>query len=67
MRLWLGVVILFAGLAVTIAADTFPATGGNITITPMTHAHVQIEYGGKVIHIDQHSSAQGHEPPTEGP
>jgi L-ascorbate metabolism protein UlaG (beta-lactamase superfamily) len=40
------------GLGVAIAADTIPATGGNIELTPMTHAHVQIEYGGKVIHID---------------
>jgi L-ascorbate metabolism protein UlaG (beta-lactamase superfamily) len=40
------------GLGVAIAADTIPATGGNIELTPMTHAHVQIEFGGKVIHID---------------
>ena len=52
MRLWLGAFILFAGLGATISADTFPATGGNIVVTPMTHAHVQIEYGGKVIQVD---------------
>ena len=52
MRLWLGVLILFTGLGATMAADTIPANGGNITITPMTHAHVQIEFGGKVIQVD---------------
>ena len=52
MRLWLGLTIAMVGLGVAIAADTIPATGGNIELTPMTHAHVQIEYGGKVIHID---------------
>jgi L-ascorbate metabolism protein UlaG (beta-lactamase superfamily) len=41
-----------AGLVVTLAADTIPATGGNIELTPMTHAHVQVEFGGKVIHVD---------------
>ncbi len=52
MRLWFGLAVLIAGLGATMAADTIPATGGNITLTPMTHAHVQIEFGGKVIHVD---------------
>ena len=52
MRLWFGVLVLLAGLGATMAADTIPATGGNITLTPMTHAHVQIEFGGKVIHVN---------------
>lgn len=52
MRLWFGLAILIVGLGAAIAADTIPATGGNIELTPMTHAHVQIEHGGKVIHID---------------
>jgi L-ascorbate metabolism protein UlaG (beta-lactamase superfamily) len=52
MRLWAGVVALVAGLGIAVAADTVPAQGGNIELTPMAHAHVQIEYGGKVIHID---------------
>ena len=52
MRLWLGVLALIAGLGAAMAADTIPATGGNIEVTPMAHAHVQIEYGGKVIHVD---------------
>ena len=52
MRLWSGLVVLIAGLGAAIAADTIPATGGNIELTPMTHAHVQIEFGGKVIHVD---------------
>jgi L-ascorbate metabolism protein UlaG (beta-lactamase superfamily) len=52
MRLWLPVVMLVAGLAATIAADTIPAKGGNVEITPMTHAHVQVQFGGKVIQVD---------------
>jgi L-ascorbate metabolism protein UlaG (beta-lactamase superfamily) len=52
MRVWLGVCGLVVGLGAVIAADTIPATGGNIVLTPMGHAHVQIEYAGKVIQID---------------
>ncbi len=52
MRLWFGIAVLVVGLGAMTAADTVPATGGNIELTPMAHAHVQIEYGGKVIHID---------------
>lgn len=52
MRLWVGLTIAMVGFGVAIAADTIPATGGNIELTPMTHAHVQIEFGGKVIQID---------------
>jgi hypothetical protein len=57
MRLWFGVFVLLAGLGATMAADTIPATGGSIELTPMTHAHVQIEYGGKVIHVDPTSQS----------
>jgi L-ascorbate metabolism protein UlaG (beta-lactamase superfamily) len=35
-----------------IAADTFPADGGDIEITPLIHASVQIEHAGKVIQVD---------------
>jgi L-ascorbate metabolism protein UlaG (beta-lactamase superfamily) len=34
------------------AADRFPATGGDIEITPIIHSSVQIEYAGKVIQVD---------------
>ncbi len=34
------------------ASSTVPATGGNIVITPITHASVQIEHGSTVIHVD---------------
>jgi L-ascorbate metabolism protein UlaG (beta-lactamase superfamily) len=57
MRLWFGVIALIAGLGSTMAADTIPATGGSIELTPMAHAHVMIEYGGKVIHIDPSAMA----------
>ena len=57
MRLWFGLFALIAVLGASIAADTIPATGGNIELTPMAHAHVQIEFGGKVIHIDPNARA----------
>ena len=36
----------------TFSTDIVPASGGNIEITPIAHASVQIEYGGMVIHVD---------------
>jgi L-ascorbate metabolism protein UlaG (beta-lactamase superfamily) len=41
---------LIAGVAG--AQSTIPAAGGNITITPIQHASVQVEQGGKVIQVD---------------
>lgn len=32
------------------------STDGDVTITPITHASLQIEYGGKVIHVDPTSA-----------
>jgi len=32
--------------------STVPATGGNIAITPIQHASVQIEHAGRVIQVD---------------
>ena len=53
MRLWFGLFALIAVLGATMAADSdLRRAGGNIEPTPMAHAHVQIEFGGKVIHID---------------
>ena len=34
------------------AQSVVPASGGNITITPLQHASVQVEFGGKVIQVD---------------
>jgi L-ascorbate metabolism protein UlaG (beta-lactamase superfamily) len=34
------------------AADRFPAAGGDIEITPIVHASVQLEHAGKVIQVD---------------
>lgn len=33
-------------------ADRFPAKGGDIEITPLLHASVQVEHAGKVILVD---------------
>jgi L-ascorbate metabolism protein UlaG (beta-lactamase superfamily) len=38
--------------ALAAAQSTVPATGGDITITPLQHASVQVEQGGKVIQVD---------------
>ena len=47
-------VVLVLGLTPVIATaqSTVPATGGDITITPIQHATVQIEHAGKVIQVD---------------
>lgn len=39
-------------IATLAAADRFPAAGGDIEITPLIHASVQIEHAGKVIQVD---------------
>jgi len=49
--------LLVAALAAILAnaslhADTFKANGGDIEVTPIIHASVQIEYAGKVIQVD---------------
>jgi L-ascorbate metabolism protein UlaG (beta-lactamase superfamily) len=48
--------IILAGLAAAVMAadqtDKLPASGGDITITPIMHSSVQLEYAGKVIQID---------------
>jgi L-ascorbate metabolism protein UlaG (beta-lactamase superfamily) len=47
-----------AGVLAVLAAvppmttDKIPAAGGDIEITPIMHASVQVEHAGKVIHID---------------
>jgi L-ascorbate metabolism protein UlaG (beta-lactamase superfamily) len=38
-------------------ADRVPADGGDIEITPLLHASVQIEHNGKVIQVDPWSAA----------
>ncbi len=49
--------LLFALLAVSdLCADTFPADGGDIVITPITHASVQLEHHGTVIQVDPWSN-----------
>ena len=52
MRMFLCLVFATALAAATMTADTVPATGGDIEITPIRHASVQIEQAGKVIQVD---------------
>ena len=40
------------GFSPAIAADKVPATGGDITITPLIHSSIQIEHAGTVIQVD---------------
>jgi L-ascorbate metabolism protein UlaG (beta-lactamase superfamily) len=47
----LALVILLATATLS-AADRIPATGGDIVITPLIHASVQVEHAGKVIQVD---------------
>ena len=49
----LGAALLFAVSPFAVAvSDTVPAEGGVIEITPITHASVELTYGGKVIYVD---------------
>ncbi len=52
MRMFLSLVFATALAAATMTADTVPATGGDIEITMIRHASVQIEQAGKVIQVD---------------
>lgn len=36
----------------TLGADTFPARGGDLTITTFLHSSVQFEHAGTVVHVD---------------
>ncbi len=49
---WLVGAVVMTALAQAPSTDTVPATGGNITVTAISHASVQIEQGGKVVHVD---------------
>ncbi|MGE5245723.1 MAG: MBL fold metallo-hydrolase [Betaproteobacteria bacterium] len=41
-----------AALAAAAGSDTVPASGGDITITPINHATVEVAHAGKVILVD---------------
>ncbi len=51
MRCVVALLAALSAAASAIAADTFPATGGNLLITPIIHASVQIEHAGTVIQV----------------
>jgi L-ascorbate metabolism protein UlaG (beta-lactamase superfamily) len=44
--------VAFAAGIPMVCADRIPAAGGDIEITPIMHASVQVEHAGIVIHID---------------
>ena len=52
MRSLITVVAAASMMAVMPAADRFPAAGGDIEITPLVHASVQLEHAGTVIQVD---------------
>src|SRR5262245_65936059 len=56
MRTWLSILALTLSGTLLTAADKFPATGGDIEITPLVHSSVQIEHAGKVIQVDPWSA-----------
>jgi L-ascorbate metabolism protein UlaG (beta-lactamase superfamily) len=57
MRRLLVFVAVVAATAAVAAADTFPAAGGDIEITPILHSSVQLEHAGTVIQVDPWSAA----------
>jgi L-ascorbate metabolism protein UlaG (beta-lactamase superfamily) len=59
-----------AALAMAIARDTIPASGGDITIQPINHATLQVAHGGHVIdvhpdHLDPAAIARLKKPTTK--
>lgn len=56
MRYFVIVLAALSAFAVAMAADRFPARGGDIEITPIIHSSVQIEHAGKVIQVDPWSA-----------
>lgn len=52
MRSFLPVLVALYWASLVTAHDRFPATGGDIEITPIIHSSVQIEHAGKVIQVD---------------
>ena len=52
MRYSLSAILVALVGATLVAADKFPAMGGDIEITPLIHSSVQIEHAGTVIQVD---------------
>ena len=50
MRYVLSAILIASSVA--LVADTYPANGGDITITPIVHSSVQIEHAGVVVQVD---------------
>lgn len=46
------VALCLSAAIVAATPDTYPASGGDIEITPFLHSSVQVEHAGKVIHVD---------------
>ena len=46
------VLAAFSATTFAMGADRFPASGGDIEITPIIHSSVQIEHAGTVVHVD---------------
>lgn len=55
--------IFTAAIALALAQagsnNRIPATGGDIVVTPISHASAQIEHAGKVIHVDPYAGMGG--------
>ena len=48
---------VLAGVLLAAQADTIPATGGDIHVTPLMRMSVQLEHAGLVIHVDPTSKS----------
>jgi L-ascorbate metabolism protein UlaG (beta-lactamase superfamily) len=58
MRIHLSAILITVAIVgASVAADTFTAAGGQIEITPILHASVQIEFRGTVVQVDPWSAA----------
>jgi L-ascorbate metabolism protein UlaG (beta-lactamase superfamily) len=48
----IGALLVASPLARAQASDSIPAEGGDIVITPIAHASVELQFGDKVIYVD---------------
>lgn len=48
----IGALLVAIPVAEALQSDAIPAEGGDITVTPIAHGSVQLEFGGQLIYVD---------------
>ncbi|MBS1855999.1 MAG: MBL fold metallo-hydrolase [Acidobacteria bacterium] len=58
-----GIFVVCAGVCA--AADVFPTSAGNVEITPIQHASLMLQAGGKVLYVDPAQGRYDGRPPAD--